>query len=420
MAANRKRLYAKFERSTWRNPTFRYVLTDDARWMWVHLLTTPRASKCPGLIEASALNLMEDLGWDRRGVADDAPEHERIAQGVQRTNEALDELASTVRDDGVPWIIVSAEHRIIVVPRAVAHDLPANPNIVDHWLRALAEFPDTEIKRAWVKAAFSTLRTAFGNDDGRVVKLRSLHYSLARRLGAAGQDEGERSDDVSGSIEGRSKDVSTTIASRNGDSHPDDADTEGTTSDRQGTENTREHETVSPDESEPSAPEGDNGSRTINISNSISSKKARAASAARKQPRQHQRVIDETVKPTNPPTEFTDRQVAFYRALQEAEYYVRGKGIMTAFEAVPDPVRLARNLGDADTFPLIDAGLVKRLGAWTLENRSRAKVDIAKFILNRARYSQERGHPRRDSAQQDRPYQHGGDLAAKVNATRKK
>ncbi len=419
MATNRKRLYAKFERATWRNPTFRYVLTDDARWLWVHLLTTPRASKCPGLIEASALNLMEDIGWDRRGVTDDVLEHVRIAQGVQRTNEALDEIASTVRDDGVPWIIVSAEHRIIVVPRAVAHDLPANPNIVDHWLRALAEFPDTEIKRAWVKAAFSTLRTAFGNDDGRVAKLRSLHYSLARRLGASGPDDSERSDDVSGSFGGRLEDVSTTTAMRNGDSHANDTDTEATTFDRQSTENTREHETVSPGKAEPSTQNAGNRSRTISINNSINSKKARAASAARKQPRQRQRVIDETVKPANPPPEFTNRQAAFYRALQEAEYYVRGKGILTAFEAVPDPIRLARNLGDADTFPLIDTGLVKRLGAWTLENRSRAKVNIAKFILNRARYSQERG-PRRGSAQQDRPYQHGGDLAAKVNATRKR
>lgn len=128
----------------------------------------------------------------------------------------------------------------------------------------------------------------------------------------------------------------------------------------------------------------------------------------------------EREKPTEPPQHFSARQQAFFKALQQAEFYVRGRGIMTAWEAVGDPVRLAKNLGEEHAYPLVDPGLIYRLGSWSLENRSNSKNDIAKFILNRARYTQERGGPsdQRSPYQQNQPYPHSADLAEKVRNAR--
>ena len=126
--------------------------------------------------------------------------------------------------------------------------------------------------------------------------------------------------------------------------------------------------------------------------------------------------------PATAPDDFTQRQMEFFAALKETDFYVRGKGVKKAVEAVKDPVRLARALGGKDLYPLVDSGLIGRLGAWSIENRVKAKVDIGKFILNRARATQEFGG--RQSGQSNRgqqnqgEYQHGGDLEEKVKNTR--
>ena len=147
---------------------------------------------------------------------------------------------------------------------------------------------------------------------------------------------------------------------------------------------------------------------------SNTTKKDRPASAKRKP--------DRAAKPLEPPDDFNQKQREFFAAFRKIEFYVRGKGEILCIEALNDPIRLARALGDDLLYPLVDPGLVGRLGAWSMENRARAKTDIGKFILNRARATQERGGPRQNRQSNGggtgESYQHGGDLEEKVNKTK--
>jgi len=96
-------------------------------------------------------------------------------------------------------------------------------------------------------------------------------------------------------------------------------------------------------------------------------------------------------KPTHPPERFTKKQADFYYAFWDVEFFVPGKGIVRAIEAISDPLRLAETLGNVEVYPAVDVGLVSRLGAWTFQNKTRAKKNVGRFILNRAAYSQDRG-----------------------------
>jgi len=376
-----KRLYAKFERATWRNKTFNEVLSPDAKWMWIYLLTTPRTTKCPGLIDASVLNIMEDLCWNVCGL-DGKPFHEKLAIGIERTSDALKELSSTVREkDDVAWIIYSESDKMILIPRSVAHNLPANKNIVEHWVSELNEYPDSEIKYEWTKNAFEILKHVFGKTDMRVKPLSKLYYGEIARSGVGHGDDGRTKDEANGEEDGETIEQKQTVI-------------ETVVSKKEKAERNR--------------------SRTIstNTSISISNKEEDSPSEKRKA----------KPVPATAPDDFTQRQMEFFAALKETDFYVRGKGVKKAVEAVKDPVRLARALGGKDLYPLVDSGLIGRLGAWSIENRVKAKVDIGKFILNRARATQEFGG--RQSGQSNRgqqnqgEYQHGGDLEEKVKNTR--
>ena len=344
MPRDKQRLYAKFERATWRNPTFRNTLSDDARWLWMHLLTTPRTTKCPGLIDASVAMIAEDIGWDTRGV-DGPPD---IIKGIERTTKAMDELAATTRkSDGMPWLKYSAADRLVFLTRGVAHNLPANANVVSSWVRDLDEYPDCEIKKEWAATAFRSLQSAFGKSDRRVSIAKSIYYHLAQHQVSL---PGPFDEQLPAAIE------------------------------EDGTVASTPHALLQPDGRNSCVPSNSN-------SNKSSSKRPHSASLEKPNPASFFSEEDSE----NPPADFTRRQRAFFEALKKTEFYVRGRGAMTAFHAVKDPIRLARNLGEHDTYPAVDAGLIGRLGGWTFLNKNRAKVDIGKFILNRARATQERG-----------------------------
>ena len=379
-------MYAKFERATWRNKTFRFELSDNAQWLWVNLLTTNRTTKCPGLIEATTLNIMEDLGWDWRGIVQDVPQHEKLIIGLQRTAKAMEELANTKRDDGTPWIQYSDKDRLVLLPRAVLHNLPQNKSIVNHWIKALDEYPDSTLKKEWIKSAYGAIKRTIGKDDDRYRLIKSIHL---------GRPKGRKKDDAEPS------------------------------------ENTKEADTMSLPNMTPSTPETRHGVETISINSSSSSsisnsmnEEGRAPATPAPAPRSKgaAKGLDEKSKLTKPPEDFTDRQAQFFLALLETEFYIPGKGAMTAHAAIKDPVRLARNLGEKDTYPAVDPGLIKRLGGWTFENKAKAKRDIGRFILNRARATQEHGGPRTPGGGggggRYMPSPEYGDLAAKVDKTK--
>lgn len=89
------------------------------------------------------------------------------------------------------------------------------------------------------------------------------------------------------------------------------------------------------------------------------------------------------------PADLTTRQRLVWDALEEARFYVPGKGDTCALDVVPDAGALARALG-GPAYPNVDAaGLIHRLAAWTQTNRAKAKHDLARFLSGRFRAEQD-------------------------------
>lgn len=370
----KRRTYGTVQRFLWKDPEYQ-SLGDQVKLLWLCLLTTPRATICPGLIEASLLTVMEDLQWDRLGGG--------ITSGMNMTTDAIDQLKTLASKDGAPWLVVDQERRIIVLPGAVAHNLPANLNVVRHWVRGLAEIPECEGRRVWVESAYRALRAAFGKDDQRTKAIFSLHWHETR--------------------------------GRNGD--------EPEINDGEASETAKESETVSQTKSKPSTKPRRNRSATNNnnINNSNNSKPEPSkegkqgtgkAGAPASTPKATKKKVE---KPEEPPGDFSKRELAMWEALRSAAFYVPGEGEMTGWDAVKDPVGLARRLG-GPAYPAVDPGLIHRLANWTQTNRSRGKKDVARFLTNRFGASQEKGGDRRGTKSgpgDEKGYRFGGDLADK-------
>ena len=394
---NKNQVYGRVERKLWRNKTFRDVLSDDARLMWLYLMTTFREARLPGLVEATILNIMEDLGWHERGIDPGSEEHEGIMIGAKRCQEALGELTA------VGWVEYSKSDRLLTLKRAVLHNLPANEDVVNKWTKTLSEFPNTDTKRKWIENAVASLRLAYGKVDARFKRLNKYWLGLCQPIPFDGEPA-ETIDESSSvctpcepNVQAKTPELSL------GDEHRVLA-TNTNTSTSTSTKHDHKHKHNT---------EGGGGD---DVPPSASETQQKAKPAPRKKP-----VIE---KPENPPNDFTSRQTAFYRALQETEFYVRGqKSDQTAFQVVKDPVRLARMLGKSDTFPLVDVGIIGRLGIWTHQNKKNAKTDIGRFIIGRARSDQE--NPTRaqrgQNGQSSRPVdttsakRRYGDLQAKTN-----
>jgi hypothetical protein len=357
------KIYARVERKLWRNYIFRNELSDDARLLWVYLMTTFREAHLPGLVETTILIIMEDLGWHERGIPADIEEHEKIVIGIKRTQAALDEVI--LRE----WVHYSKVDRLLMLNRGVVHNLPANVDVVAAWTSTLAEFPDTETKRQWVKKAVSVLRRTYGKDDARYKRLKSYWYSMCQPP----LDDSKLSENIE---ESDSRYTRCGPPAKGKKPEVNEKGTHGVvptnTNTNTNTITDHKHNTKR------------GGGDDVSQSAPKTPQKAKPSPRGKKLPE----------KPKTAPEDFTPRQVAFYQALQQTEFYVRGQTEdRTAWQIVKDPVRLARNLGAKDTFPLVEVGLIGRLGAWSFENKAKAKTDIGRFILNRARANQE--HPPR-------------------------
>ena len=151
------RRFRKIETYMWRSPKVRR-LDADTKLCWAYLLSCPHQVLCPGLIMASDIMIAEDLF-----VVPDKPQTpEGIAQDLARTQTSLDILL----DRG--FIAMDRRARVIVVLRAVSHNLPDNPNVVRGWISALGEVPACELRTEWLRGAHDQMMEAFGAADAKV------------------------------------------------------------------------------------------------------------------------------------------------------------------------------------------------------------------------------------------------------------
>jgi len=152
------RRFRKIETYMWRSPKVRR-LDADTKLCWAYLLSCPHQVLCPGLIVASDIMIAEDLFADPDAVQSTA---EETVKNLVRVQSSLDLLQSK------GFIKIDRGARVIVVLRAVSHNLPDNPNVVRGWISALGEVPACELRAEWLRGAHAQMTEAFGATDAKV------------------------------------------------------------------------------------------------------------------------------------------------------------------------------------------------------------------------------------------------------------
>ena len=129
--------------------------------LWVHLLCGEATGVIPGLIRVGRAALAEQLGW---------------------SDEAFAKAFGEVFDQGMVKADWSA--RLVWVPKAIAHNAPANPNVVRSWRAELQLLPECDLKDEalqYIKAFVQGMGKAFGEAFGE---------ALVRTIGETGSGSG--------------------------------------------------------------------------------------------------------------------------------------------------------------------------------------------------------------------------------------
>lgn len=110
--------------------------------LWLYLLTGPHTTPVPGMFVLGRAALAEILGWDA---------------------EAFDKAFAEVIGEGL--VEFDAKSRLWLIPKAIQHNMPANPNVVKSWRSTLALMPECGLRdRAFghIAEALFSLSDAFG------------------------------------------------------------------------------------------------------------------------------------------------------------------------------------------------------------------------------------------------------------------
>ena len=107
------------------------ALSDDAKLLWIRLLTGPEATVLPGIIVIGRLALAEAMRWPTRKV-----------------DQAFRQFAVTHEGHPVPMAIADWHARVLWLPRACWHRRrPKNPNEVTSWRDFWKVVPDCALRR---------------------------------------------------------------------------------------------------------------------------------------------------------------------------------------------------------------------------------------------------------------------------------
>lgn len=145
------RKYSKVERYVWRDPGFR-SLARDPRDLWLYLLTCPQQLACPGLMVTDVGAVSSDLQWPEKAVT--AALKVLIERG---------------------WVEYDKVVRVVLLPNAIAHNLPENDNVVKGWHRALSEVPECVLRDRWVAVLHETVKSLAPKRFSVVEKLFANH-----------------------------------------------------------------------------------------------------------------------------------------------------------------------------------------------------------------------------------------------------
>ena len=118
------------------------ALQPSGQALWVFLLTGPHTTAIPGVFVIGRAALAEALEWDDEAFA-----------------KAFDEVV------GQGLVEFDLKSRMWFIPRAIRHNMPANPNVVKSWRAAIALLPECEMRDrvlGHLKAELFSLSEAFG------------------------------------------------------------------------------------------------------------------------------------------------------------------------------------------------------------------------------------------------------------------
>jgi hypothetical protein len=312
------RLFRRVELYLWQDPRFR-AFHDDTKLIWLHLLTSPAHGRirCEGLLmECTYVDVARYMGWANGDV-------DQYASAVERVQGAFQTLAA------MGWIEIDLRAEVVLLPQAVKHNPPSNPNVLTQWLNALGSVPPSLLRVHWVRTAAEAVRHRYGKGDARVKVLTTIQQSLKHHArDIATQDSAQR--ETSGIYVGY---------------QPGDDD---------------------------------------HVKEALAT--WRSGPPKQERPKRTRKAVE---KQETVPEHFNKRQRDLWDKFCTVKFRVPGKGEQTVWENVPDPVRLCENLG-GDGFPAVPLILVDRLAAWSSES-PKAKQKLNQFLLNNFRSVQERG-----------------------------
>ena len=130
--------YSKVSRRMWGDSNFQALskAPPNAQSLWQRLLTGPELGCVPGLFPARIGGLADALDWSK-----------------EDTQRCWEEIASKGMAEA-DWTA-----GLVWVPNAIAHNEPANPNVVTGWRLALCEMPECALKHKAVEELRSYLET---------------------------------------------------------------------------------------------------------------------------------------------------------------------------------------------------------------------------------------------------------------------
>ncbi len=159
----------------WDDARFR-VLPDDAKMLFLHLLTCPGSTTIPGVVRVGLGGLLDGLNWDR----------------LHRLKAALKALEPSM-------LQFDTEARLVWIPKALNPEKyykPQSPNVVLSWRKVLDEIPECPLKADiypalanYIKAFGKGFTKAFGRAFRKAPYLLSLISSSSSDLSSSSEGE---------------------------------------------------------------------------------------------------------------------------------------------------------------------------------------------------------------------------------------
>ena len=131
-------LYSKIDRRIWVDAKFR-ALSEDAKLLWLYLLTCPENGSMPGLLRIGKAALAEALEWFPERFPKRLPE--RFAELTRNGMAKAD------------W-----DARLIYLPNALRYNAPPNPNVVASWAEHWDNLPECDLKSEAFEAFSSEMK----------------------------------------------------------------------------------------------------------------------------------------------------------------------------------------------------------------------------------------------------------------------